>query len=107
MTIQEIANNPDLRKRLEQLISDPAMQIALNALSDENMPDIVIKSTPNMDPLVAIALDSAKRGGAQSIIKKLRKLPFINPSHYSRSVDLGAPWEYLEMEAKPKAKTVG
>lgn len=104
MTVADIVSNERFRNDLHEALSHPCVQIALDALAEENMPELVIKTAAGMTVSEAIALEFAKRAGAQSMIRRLRKLPFLTPKVIRQSLDQGRPWEYLEPAPAPEAK---
>ncbi len=109
MTLQEIAASEDMRGQIKIAMEHPAMEIALRAIEEDNMPELVIKAPTGMDIMDVIALDAAKRAGAQSVIRRLRKLPYLTSGKFSKAQDVGRPWEYLGEEPalvkSPKPKT--
>lgn len=94
MTVTEIAASDEMRLQIKEALEHPAIQIALRALEEENMPELQIKAPAGMDIMDVIALDAAKRAGAQSVIRRLRKLPYLTPRKLA-SVEVGKSWEYL------------
>lgn len=109
MTLHEIASSEEMRNQIKIAIEAPAIEIALRALEEDNMPELAIKAPPGMDIMDVIALDAAKRAGAQSVIRRLRRLPYLTINKFAKAQDIGRPWEYLGEEetlsvrsAKPK-----
>lgn len=106
MTIAEIASSDEMKLQIKQALEHTAIEVALRALEDENMPELQIKApAAGMDLMHVIALDAAKRAGAQSVIRRLRKLPFLTVRKIKRAIDMGGSWEYLgeEQEALPSS----
>ncbi len=111
MTLSEIAASDEMRLQIKQALEHPAIEHALRALEEDNMPELKIQATQGMDIMDVIALDAAKRAGAQSVIRKLRKLPFLTQRKLTSSRQMGGSWEYLGEEeetikpsSKPKSK---
>jgi hypothetical protein len=96
MTIASIADSVEFKTQLKQALEHPAIGLALSALEQENMPELNIKApAAGMSIMEAIALDAAKRAGAQSIIKRLKRLPFLTKGALSTARSVGGSWEYL------------
>lgn len=111
MTLSEIASSDEMRLQIKDALEHPAIQIALRALEEDNMPELQIKAPAGMDIMDVIALDAAKRAGAQSVIRRLRRLPFLTARKLTNAQDVGRPWEYLaetldesQSTSKPKSK---
>lgn len=98
MTLTEIANSVPFRTDLARILNEPNLMIALQALAEDNMPDLKLSVVPGMDPMDAIALDYAKRCGAQAVIRRLKLLPTIQAGQLAKARAVGQPWEYIESE---------
>jgi hypothetical protein len=98
ITLHEIAQNVQFRTDLAEVLKNPILQMALDALERDNLPEFKIKAVEGMDPLVAIALDAAKRAGAQAVLARLRMLPYVSLRRLDQASELGQPWEYLKDE---------
>jgi hypothetical protein len=76
--------------------------LALDLLRDDNLDDKVFatQAAVGQDYIEAIALDSVRRGGAQGILKRLKKLPYITSNFAKRvaQLQLGGSWEHYTEE---------
>lgn len=96
MNLVEWSNNEQLKSQLETALSNPALQIALDLIRDENMPSLVVSQIPGMTLADSIVADTAKKAGSQEMITKLRRLPFIKPIVKGGPASiLGEAYEYL------------
>lgn len=106
MTLQDIAASEPYRAQLADALKHPAIAVALQALAEDNLPALEVKVlTPNMSAMEAIALDAARRAGAQSMITRLKRLPYISNQRLQQAQVLGRPWEYLEPKADETPST--
>ncbi len=106
MTLRDIAASEPFRAELAIALQNPNIRIALNALAEANMPELGINIAPGITAMEAVALDAAKRAGAQEVIRKLKHLPYISANRINPRERLGGSWEYLAEEAsEPVIKT--
>lgn len=101
VTLRQIAENETFRAQLELALQNEYLQTALLALERENMPTFRV-ATPQhgMDAMDAVGLEWAKCCGAQSILSKLRALPYISINRNDNALQaLGQPWEYLAADS--------
>lgn len=96
MNLRDIAASEKFREDLAIILADPTLKIALQALSEENMPSFAVRVIPGMDAMQAVALDYAQRCGAQAVITRLKKLPYISNQRLAAAEKVGKPWEYFE-----------
>lgn len=94
-TLKEWSENKEARKQLEKALQMPGVQMALDLIEQENMPSLLMNSTmPGLDAREMIALDTAAKAGAQSVLRKLRSLPYLISAKDRQSI-LGEPWAHL------------
>lgn len=96
--LQQIAANQDLKKELEILLKGKPLTMLLDALIEENNASLVISAPQGADIVTVIALEAAKRAGAQEVIRKIRTSPYLTGKRLIDSVKLGKPWDYLGNE---------
>jgi hypothetical protein len=99
MNLREIAQSEPFRVELAEVLKNTTLLTALQALAEDNLPDLEIKvQVPGMSAMEAIALDAAKRAGAQSMIRRLKNLPYLGPRRMDAAHILSKPWEWITPE---------
>lgn len=94
-TINDIANAKEFKAELMSLLNNPVLQTALSVLQKENMPSFQIQMAPGMDAMQSVALYYAKICGAQAVLEKLQRLPYLTPTIIEHNNAMGRSWEWV------------
>ena len=103
LTLAEWAKDEGRRKILKEILEHPVLKDALDTIRDDNLPSLQLTVLPpGMDAAFAYSVESAKRGGVQEAISKLRAIPNLSNERFDAIKKLGAPFSHVEREMAAK-----
>ena len=79
MTEHEFRSNQDLRDRLNVLLQDPVLKLALEAIGDKARPRLLVAPRPHAPLDTLVAHHFHRLAGIQVALDTLRKLTEENP----------------------------
>lgn len=101
ITLKDWASNVEAKKKLQSILADPVMVMALDLLSQDVSPTTVVQKVDGISFMESVAMTNTYRAGGNDKLRALKALPYVLLKEQQEAI-LGRPYEWLGSEEDKK-----